>query len=232
MTKTSEFIPYSDTFYETKAIEHPTTSDINDDIFTDELVGFDNELLTINTINNTLINEKNETEEYNSNTSSHYNNGYQDGYQDGYEKKTEDTMTNELEATNETDSDQIKLKIAAKLESLSKDNFFDESIISEFANLVSIVAKKVVLSELSTSPELIKQAILAAINELINVSDVIIECSAADFEYVPKKDNIVININPLMNTGEFSVSCSGQRIDSTFSSKINDVIRNAFNVSK
>lgn len=232
MTKISEFIQYSDTFYETKALEHPMTPDINNNMLTDELVGFDNELLTENIINNTLINTTNETEGYNNNTSSHYNNGYQDGYQDGYEKKIEDTMINELEATNETDSDQIKLEIAVKLESLSKDNFFDESIISEFINLVSIVAKKVVLSELSTSPELIKQAVLAAINELINVSDVIIESSAADFEYMPKKDHIIININPLMNTGEFSVSCSGQRIDSTFSSKIDDVIRNAFNVSK
>ena len=232
MTKTSEFVQYSDAFYEAKAIEHPTTSDTNNNVVTNKIGEFDNEPLPKNIINNTLINTENDIEGYDKKTSSHYDDGYQDGYQDGYAKKLEDTMTSELEATNEADSNQIKLEIAAKLESLSKNNFFDNSIILEFVNLVSAVSKKVVLSELSTSPEMIEQAVLAAINELINISDVIVECSTADFEHMPNKDNIVININPLMNTGEFSVSCSGQRIDSTFSSKIDDVIRNAFNVSK
>ena len=228
MTKTSEFVQYSDAFYEAKAIAHPTTSEINNNVVTNEIGEFDNELLQKNIINNALINAKNEIEEYDDKTSPHYDNGYRDGYA----KKLEDSMTSELEATNEADSNQIKLEIAAKLESLSKNNFFDNSIIAEFVNLISTVSKKVVLSELSTTPEMIERAVLAAINELINISDVIVECSSADFEHMPNKDNIVININPLMNTGEFSVSCSGQRIDSTFSSKIDDVIRNAFNVSK
>lgn len=232
MSKKPEFVQYSDTFYETETIEHSTTLNSNNEDITHEFAEFDNKSIMQSQINNITINEKEDFSEYDSETPSLYKNGYDDGYKDGYEKKLTDIMTDELETTSEDDSDKIKLEIATKLEELSKNNFFDDSIVLEFVNLISTIAKKVVFSELSLNPEVIERAVLAAINELIDVSNVVIECSAADFDHMPHKDNIMININPLMEAGEFSVGCSGQRIDSTFSSKIDDVIRNAFNVSQ
>ncbi|MCG3883688.1 hypothetical protein I3271_03195 [Photobacterium leiognathi] len=178
-------------------------------------------------LSNSLSDELSNTEDFDELQSQEADN---DSYEQGYKAGYEAGLSENVAVDPEVELAKLQNQVADKLLELSNTVFLDQTVVAPLSDMVIKLTKALIQKEIETDPQIISSTVQSLVSQLVERSNIQVECSAHDLPNMPEIPNAVVTASPQLESGEFKLVSAGQKIDSTYKHKVIAIIQDALNV--